>query len=61
MVGGVVVVVVVVTVVVDADEVDGACMRIEGELVDVEVDGQSNEVCDIVVGEVGVMLAVRAR
>ena len=57
----VVVEVIVATVVVDADEVDGACMRIEGELVDVEVDGQSNEVLDSVAREVGVMLVVRAR
>jgi hypothetical protein len=39
MVGEVVLVVVVV-----ADVVDGGCVRIEGELVLVEVDGQSNEV-----------------
>ena len=47
-----------VTVVVD-DEVDGACMRIEGELVDVEVDEQSNEVWGSVTGEVGVRIVVR--
>jgi hypothetical protein len=57
----VVVVVVVMTVVVHVDEVDGACMRIEGELVDVEVDEQSNEVWDSVTGEVGVRIAVRER
>jgi hypothetical protein len=55
----VVVEVIVVTVVVDADVVGGACMRIEGELVDVEVDEQSNEVLDSVTGEVEVRIAVR--
>jgi hypothetical protein len=55
----VVVEVIVVTVVVDADVVGGACMRIEGELVDVEVDEQSNEVWGSVTGEVGVRIAVR--
>ncbi len=34
----------VLVVVVVADVVDGGCVRIEGELVLVEVDGQSNEV-----------------
>jgi hypothetical protein len=57
----VVVEVIVATVVVVADVVDGACVRIEGELVLVEVDGQSNEVLVSVAREVGVMLAVRAR
>jgi hypothetical protein len=55
----VVVEVIVVTVVVDADVVGGTCMRIEGELVDVEVDERSNEVWDSVTGEVGVRIAVR--
>jgi hypothetical protein len=56
------VIVTTVVVVVVADEVDGAsCMRIEGELVDVEVDEQSNEALSSVTGEVGVRIVVRER
>ncbi len=56
------VIVTTVVVVVVADEVDGAsCMRIEGELVDVEVDEQSNEALSSVTGKVGVRIVVRER